>query len=45
MLSSVEIHLVLQCFVIVKVLFVLQRIRCFVRGQNTLILSIIVSRK
>jgi hypothetical protein len=45
MLSFVEIYLALHCYVTVKILFALQRIRCFMRGQNILILSIIISRK
>jgi hypothetical protein len=45
MLSFVEIHLVLHYFVTVRVIFALQRIRCFMRGQSTLILSIIISEK
>jgi hypothetical protein len=41
MLSFVKIHLVLHCFVTVRVLFALQRIKCFMRVQSTLTLSII----
>jgi hypothetical protein len=45
MLSFIEIYFVLHCSVSVRVLFALQRIICFVRGQSTLILSIIISEK
>jgi hypothetical protein len=45
MLNFVEMHLVLHCPVTVTVLVALQRIICLIRGQSTLILSIIIFEK
>jgi hypothetical protein len=45
MLNFLETHLALIYFVIVKVLYTLQKIKYFMREQSTLMSSIIMSEK
>jgi hypothetical protein len=45
MLNFLETHLALIYFTTVKVLYILQKIKCFMREQSTLILNIIMSEK
>jgi hypothetical protein len=43
--DCLETHLALIYFVTVRVLYILQKIKCFMREQSTLMSSIIISEK
>jgi hypothetical protein len=45
MLNCLETHLALIYFVTVRVLYILQKIKYFMREQSTLMSSIIMSKK